>query len=96
LTMAEFASVQVVVRGFVQGVYFRAFTARWAAELKLTGYARNLPDGRAVEVVAEGQKPHLEELINHLKVGPPRARVTSVETNWSEYKGSYTRFSIKY
>jgi len=93
--MAELASVRVMVRGFVQGVYFRAFTARWAAELGLTGYARNLPDGRTVEVVAEGKKHNLEELINQLKVGPPRAMVESVVANWSEYSGDYSRFGIR-
>ena len=94
--MADLASVQAIVYGRVQGVYFRAFTSRQARELGLAGYVRNLPDGRAIEVQAEGERDRLERLINHLKDGPPGARVERVETAWSEYTGSYSGFSIRY
>ncbi len=90
------ASVQAVVYGRVQGVYFRAFTSRYARELDLIGYVRNLPDWKAVEVQAEGERKQLEKLIDHLKVGPPRARVERVETSWSEYTGSYSSFGVSY
>ena len=90
------ASVQAVVYGRVQGVYFRAFASRHARELGLSGYVRNLPDWKAVEVQAEGERKQLEKLIDHLKVGPPRARVERVETSWSEYTGSYSSFSVSY
>ena len=82
--------------GRVQRVFFRDFTSRQAIELGLTGYVRNLPDGQAVEVQAEGERSKLERLIEHLKVGPPKAKVKRVETNWSEYSGGYSGFSIKY
>jgi len=94
--MADLASVRVIVYGYVQGVFFRAFTSRRATELGLTGYVRNLPDGEAVEVLAEGERKQLEELIDSLKVGPPAAKVDKVVTNWSEYTASYPRFSIRY
>ena len=94
--MADLASVRVIVYGYVQGVFFRAFASRQATELGLTGYVRNLPDGEAVEVNAEGERKQLEELIGSLKVGPPAAKVDKVVTNWSEYTGSYPRFSIRY
>jgi len=93
--MNELASLQAVVYGYVQGVFFRAFVSRQARELGLTGYVRNLPRG-AVEVNAEGERNRLEELIGYLKVGPPGARVEKVVTNWSEYTGSYTSFKIRY
>ena len=93
---SNLASVQVVMYGYVQGVFFRAFVSRRATALGLTGYVRNLPRGEAVEVHAEGEKNKLEELIGHLKVGPPAARVEKVVTNWSEYTGSYSGFSIRY
>ncbi|MEK0338316.1 MAG: acylphosphatase [Nitrosopumilus sp.] len=93
--MTNLASVQAIVYGYVQGVYFRDFVSRWAKELGLTGYVRNLPEG-TVEVNAEGDRKQLEQLIGYLKVGPPEARVEKVETNWSEYTGSYSRFSIRY
>jgi len=96
MSNADLASVQAIVYGYVQGVFFRAFVSRRATELGLTGYVRNLPNSEAVEVNAEGERKRLEELISHLKVGPPTARVERVVTNWSEYTGSYSEFSIRY
>ena len=94
--MTDPASVQVVVYGTVQGVFFRAFVNRLATRLGLTGYVRNLPGGEAVEVHAEGERKHLEELIGYLKIGPPGAEVEKVETSWAEYTGTYSDFSIRY
>ena len=94
--MTDLASVKAIVYGYVQGVFFRDFTSRRANELGLTGYVRNLSTEEAVEVQAEGERKQLAELIGYLKVGPPAARVEKVETNWSEYTGSYSRFSIRY
>ena len=94
--MTDPASVQVVVYGTVQGVFFRAFVNRLATRLGLTGYVRNVPGGESVEVHAEGEKKHLEELISYLKIGPPGAEVEKVETSWAEYTGNYSDFSIRY
>ena len=94
--MTDLVSVQVVVYGIVQGVFFRAFVNRLATRLGLTGYVRNLPGGEAVEVHAEGEEKRLEELIGYLKIGPPGAEVEKVETGWAEYSGSYSGFSIRY
>ncbi len=92
----DLASVRALVYGDVQGVFFRAFAARRARELGLRGYVRNLPRGDSVEVVAEGERRQLEELITHLKVGPPAAKVARVITDWSEYTGRYAEFSLRY
>ncbi len=92
---ADLASVQAVVYGYVQGVFFRAFVSRRATELGLTGYVRNLPDW-AVEVHAEGERSKLEQLIGYLRIGPPAAKVDRVTTNWSEYTGSYSGFNIRH
>ena len=92
--MAEMASLQAFVHGRVQGVFFRASVERWAEGLKLTGYVRNRP-GDIVEVVAEGEKPRLEKLIEKLKIGPPAARVDEVRLKWSDYKGEFTSFRIR-
>ena len=94
--MTDLTSVQAVVYGRVQGVFFRAFTSQEARELGLTGYVRNLPWQTAVEVRAEGERDRLEKLINHLEMGPPAARVTEVVTRWSAYTGGYSSFSIEY
>ena len=94
--MTDLASVQATVYGRVQGVYFRAFTARCATELGITGYVRNVPGGRAVEVQAEGERDKLERLVDRLKDGPPGAKVERLETNWAKYTGSYPDFSVRY
>ncbi len=93
--MSDLASIQAIVYGYVQGVYFRDFVSQRAKELGLTGYVGNLPAG-SVEVNAEGERKQLEELTGYLKVGPPAAKVGKVVTNWSEYTGSYSGFSVRY
>jgi len=93
--MSDLASVQAMVYGHVQGVFFRAFVSRQAVGLGVTGYVCNLPGGM-VEVQAEGERNRLEELISYLKVGPPPARVEKVVTKWSEYTGTYSGFKIKH
>ena len=93
--MSDLVSVQAIVHGYVQGVFFRAFVLKRAEELGLTGYVRNLPGG-TVEAQAEGERKRLEELIGYLKIGPPSARVEKVVANWSEYTRSFSRFSIRY
>lgn len=71
------AARRFVVSGKVQGVFFRASTVRIAEQLKLRGFARNLPDGR-VEILALGDTASLEALAAWLWTGPPLARVTDV------------------
>ena len=66
-----------VVSGTVQGVFFRASTARIAEQLGVRGWARNLPDG-SVEVLALGDTGSLATLTAWLRRGPPQARVTGV------------------
>jgi acylphosphatase len=67
------------VSGRVQGVFYRGSCAREAKRLGVTGYARNLPDGR-VEVLACGSPDAVDTLLAWLAVGPSGARVTHVET----------------
>lgn len=93
--LADLAAIRVLVFGFVQGVFFRDFTAQHARGLGVAGYVRNLPDG-SVEVFAEGERGSLGRLIEHLKIGPPRAVVKNIDVSWSAYSGEYTDFTIKY
>jgi acylphosphatase len=94
--MSERAAFLATVHGQVQGVYFRAFVQERAKALGLTGYVKNLSNGRSIDVRAEGEKGKLEELLNQLKVGPPRAKVERVDVEWSEYSGLYSRFWVNY
>ena len=93
--MGSPASLQAIVHGHVQGVFFRAYVSRKASELGLAGYVRNLPSGQDIEVRAEGDRGKLERLVDYLKVGPSGARVEMVTTNWSGYSGRYSRFFIE-
>jgi acylphosphatase len=93
--VSDLSSFQARVHGRVQGVYFRAFVLRRASDLGLTGYVRNTSE-RAVEVHAEGERKQLENLIVHLKAGPPAAKVDRVVVDWSEYSGNYSNFAIRY
>ena len=69
--------IHAFVSGRVQGVYYRAETRQQASQLGLTGWVRNLPDGR-VEVLAEGEEQRVRELIAWCRQGPPRSRVDEV------------------
>jgi acylphosphatase len=85
--------VHLSIRGLVQGVFYRATTARVARELGLGGWVRNRPDG-SVEVAAEGPDPALRELVSWCRSGPPGARVDAVEETWEEDRGEFDAFGI--
>lgn len=79
--------IHCFISGRVQGVWFRASTKTEADRLGITGFARNLPDGR-VEVVAFGDGERIVELMGWLKVGPPLAKVaefTHEAIPWEEH-----------
>jgi acylphosphatase len=66
------------VSGRVQGVFYRGTTASRAREMGITGYARNLPDGR-VEVLLQGPQAVVEDFIKWLWIGSVVSKVTAVE-----------------
>lgn len=71
------AAARFLVSGRVQGVFYRASTRDEARRLGLSGYARNLADGR-VEVLAQGEAGAIEALAQWLQHGPPLASVAEV------------------
>ena len=76
--MGDWVARRCLVAGRVQGVFYRASTRQRALELGVTGYARNLEDGR-VEVLACGEQGAVDALCDWLWQGPPASHVTSVE-----------------
>lgn len=90
------AALRAIVRGRVQGIGFRDHVLTRARFLRLAGYARNLPDGRSVEVVAEGPRPDLERLLEYLHQGPRMSRVDAVDVEWGEPSGAYSHFGVAY
>jgi acylphosphatase len=89
------ARLHLVVRGRVQGVFFRRATMDEARSLGLTGWVRNLPSGEEVEIVAEGPRRNLQMLWSWAHSGPPGARVEDVTEEWSEYRGEFTSFRVR-
>ena len=91
--MTDEARVHIFVSGRVQGVFFRENTRKRAKKLGITGWVRNLPDGR-LEAIFEGDKDKVEELINWTKRGPMFAKVNGLETVLEEYQGEFDNFEI--
>ena len=90
----EAAARRYFVRGRVQGVGYRFFVERVAADLRLNGYVRNLEDGR-VEVYAAGTPEQLSGLCGMLWRGPRLSDVRGVEeieAELVEYEGFYIRY----
>jgi acylphosphatase len=92
--MPERVARRCIVAGRVQGVFYRASTQARARALGVTGYARNLPDGR-VEVLACGAPDAVQALCDWLWDGPPAAHVTAVgvevvaQESLEEWPGSF-------
>ena len=86
--------VQLIISGRVQGVFFRASAVAQAQRLGVTGWVSNCPDG-AVEAVAEGARPRIEELIAWCRLGSSGAQVTNVEVRWEAARGDFTSFRIR-
>ena len=91
----ENARLHAIVHGRVQGIFFRSNTQKQAAKLGLTGWVKNNDDG-TVEVVAEGDKKDLKELLAWCSKGPSIARVENVESNCENATGEFGHFSIRY
>ena len=85
----------ITVSGYVQGIGYRYFAIKAAKELGLKGAVRNLAEGK-VEVVAEGPKKDIEELVERLRGGHYLARVEDVDIRYGEAQGSFNDFSLTY
>ena len=93
---ARLARVRIVVRGVVQGVFFRWNARVLAQQLGVFGFVRNLPDGESVEVVAEGERARLDAFVKWCKRGPDDASVNGADVDWSDYRGEFKDFQIRY
>ena len=87
--------VQVLIKGRVQGVLFRAETRREATQLGVKGWVRNTWGGE-VEAVFEGGEEAVEKTIAWCHKGPPAALVEKVEEKWEKFRGEFDSFSIRY
>ena len=87
--------LHAVVRGDVQGVGFRYFLVDTARPLGVNGWVRNRPDG-SVEMVAEGDRPKLERLLQAARQGPRHAQVHDVDAEWEPASGGLDSFDLIY
>ena len=92
--MSQQQQLIAIVHGYVQGVSFRYYTQRAARRLGVTGWVANQRDG-TVKVMAEGDKPALQEFLAFLHEGSPAARVQRVDVSWGEAVGTFQNFSVR-
>lgn len=86
--------VHIFISGDVIGVGFRAWTLRNAQKLELNGFVRNM-DYKTVEVVLEGEKEKVTEMVAICKKGPDIAWVENVKIVWEEATEEFTGFEIR-
>ena len=91
----EKARAHAFIDGYVQGVFYRAFTRELAHNLGLNGWVRNLRDGR-VEAVFEGDKAKIQQAIKECYAGPPGASVSNIDVQWESYENGEEGFSVRY
>ena len=84
----------VLVRGRVQGVFFRLETKVRAEKHDVKGWIRNLPDGR-VEAIFEGEDTNVRALIDFCSRGSFGAKVMGMDVSWEKYSGKSKSFNIK-
>ena len=91
----ELVRMHIFAGGRVQGVAYRSYAEKHAARLGITGWVRNLPDGR-VEVLAEGPATQIEDFLERLKEGPRLARIDSFDVRHEPSTGEFRGFRIAF
>jgi len=86
--------VHVYIKGRVQGVFFRAATQQEAEDLNLTGWVRNMPDGR-VEAVFQGEDKNVDKMLRWCHSGPPAARVEEVLASEEPCQNEFNDFTVR-
>jgi acylphosphatase len=86
--------LHAVVHGRVQGVGYRAFAARSARQIGLTGWVRNRFNG-TVETIAEGERSQLEQYLRDLHRGPGPSNVSQVDADWEPGTMEFDQFKVR-
>lgn len=94
--MNEKVRAHVIIRGRVQGVFFRMETKRAADQNRVSGWVRNLRDG-SVEAEFSGEKADVDAVLRWCQRGPAMAQVTEVAIDWKGYReGEPQIFEVRY
>jgi len=89
------ARLYLLVTGRVQGVGFRAYVAASAQMIGgLTGWVRNIGMDQ-VEVLAEGPRDRLDQLLRAVRSGPRASRVDRVDEQWQDPTGEFADFVVR-
>jgi acylphosphatase len=90
--MQGIIELNIKIEGRVQGVFFRDFCQEWANALGLVGYAKNLPSGIEVEIIAQGAEKSLQEFLEKIKNGPSSARVKKISSHFCKPQKKFIGF----
>ena len=85
----------IFISGRVQGVFFRSQTKRKAKKIGITGWVKNLADGR-VEAVFEGEENPVKTMIEWARRGPLLSKVNGIEVEWENFSGEFNDFEIRH
>ncbi len=88
-----FKKIHLLISGSVQGVFYRVNSKNKADEFGLTGWVRNISNGR-VEIVAEGEEKNLKNMINWCNNGSNNAIISEIKVKWEKYSGKFDKFEI--
>ena len=87
--------IHLFIRGKVQGVFFRQAIKVIAKKNNITGWAKNLDDGR-VEVLLEGDSEYVNTVIEWSNIGPANARVDEVKIKTKKFQNEFLSFEVLY
>ncbi len=86
-------AAKMIVKGTVQGVFFRQFVKEHADDLKLKGYVRNISTGD-VEIVIEGEQESIDRFLGLIKKGPQHSHIRDVKIEEKKWSGDFKEFKI--
>ena len=87
----EIVELKAIVKGEVQGVFFRATVKEHASHFSISGYAKNLADG-SVEITAQGTKRDLESFVQNIKKNPGRGKIDNISSSYHKPTDQFTGF----
>lgn len=86
--------VHILIKGRVQGIFFRAGIEERAKKLKIKGYVKNVQDG--VEAVFEGSDEKVKDILEFCAVGPKGAKITGIDITEEPFQDEFDTFTIEY
>ncbi|MEA3248278.1 MAG: acylphosphatase [Nanoarchaeota archaeon] len=86
-------AARLIVKGTVQGIFFRQFVKGHADNLKLRGFVRNLANGD-VEIIVEGEEDSIKRIVGFVRKGPEHAQIRDVQIEERKWSGDFRKFKI--